>query len=59
MMNEPRPFFSVILPVWVSHINYGQHLAHDALIGLLHEARVRWLSSLSLSELDLGEGVGW
>jgi len=44
----------------VSDINYGQHLGHDTLISLLHEARCCWLASAGLSEISLdGEQVGW
>ncbi|WP_114417449.1 acyl-CoA thioesterase [Marinospirillum perlucidum] len=44
----------------ISDINYGQHLGHDTLISLLHEARCHWLASEGLSELSLDGGqVGW
>ncbi len=49
--------FQTELAVRVTDINYGGHLANDRLLGLLHEARVRWLESLSLSEADVGDGL--
>lgn len=33
--------FQTTISVLVQHINYGNHLGHDALVSLLHEARVR------------------
>jgi acyl-CoA thioesterase FadM len=41
------------LDVRVSDLNYGNHLGHDALVGLLHEARVRFLGRCGLHELDV------
>lgn len=42
------------LTVRITDMNYGRHLGHDALISLLHEARVAALASRGLSEGDLG-----
>lgn len=49
--------FSTELPVYIGHINYGNHLDNAQLIALVAEARVRFLKSLGYSELDI-EGVG-
>jgi len=49
--------FSTELPVLIGHINYGQHLDNVALLSLASEARVRFLSSMGYTELDV-EGVG-
>lgn len=46
------------LIVRVTDLNYGNHLGNDALVGLLHEARARWLTTLGVSERDLGTGTG-
>src|SRR6218665_4051699 len=43
----------VKLPVRISDINYGNHLGNDALISILHEARVLWLKSGGYSELKI------
>lgn len=49
---------SVKLNIRVTDLNYGNHLANNALLGLLHEARLDWLRSLGYaSEQDLG-GAG-
>ncbi len=50
-------FFRTRLAVRVSDVNYGGHLGNDRVLGLAHEARVRWLASCGLSEKDVG-GVG-
>ncbi|WP_108445037.1 acyl-CoA thioesterase [Halomonas denitrificans] len=42
------------LTVRITDMNYGRHLGHDALISLLHEARVAALADRRLSEGDLG-----
>ena len=49
--------FRTALDVRVTDLNYGNHLGNDALLGLLHEARVRFLASLGYSELSV-EGLG-
>jgi acyl-CoA thioester hydrolase len=48
---------SIKLPVRITDINFGNHLGNDALVGMLHEARVQWLSSYHFSELNI-EGIG-
>ncbi|GAC1367355.1 MAG: hypothetical protein NVS3B25_00610 [Hymenobacter sp.] len=40
--------FATNLPVRINDLNYGGHLGNDALLGLLHEARVHFLRSLGL-----------
>ena len=46
--------YKVILQV--TDINYGGHLGNDALVGIIHEARVNLLKTLGCSEFDLGDG---
>ena len=48
---------SVIIPVRITDINYGNHTGNDALVGIIHEARVQWLSQLGYTELNI-EGTG-
>jgi acyl-CoA thioesterase FadM len=44
----------------INDINYGQHLGHDTLVTLMHEARCSWLAEAGLSELSINGGqVGW
>ena len=41
--------FVTEIPVRITDLNYGGHLGNDALLGLLHEARVHFLRSLGLA----------
>jgi acyl-CoA thioester hydrolase len=44
---------TLTIPVRITDINYGNHLGNDALVSILHEARVNWLSSLNYTELNI------
>ena len=41
----------------ISDINYGNHLGNDAVLSLVHEARVRFLQAHAWTELDI-DGIG-
>ncbi|WP_028534290.1 acyl-CoA thioesterase [Paludibacterium yongneupense] len=49
--------FETVLDIRIGDINYGNHMANDAILRLAHEARLRLLKTLGYSELDI-EGVG-
>lgn len=49
-------FFTTI-PVRVTDINYGGHVGNDAVVSLVHEARMQYLSHHGLTELQF-RGVG-
>jgi len=50
--------FSTDLPIRITDINYGNHLGNDAFVGILHEARARWLQRHGWTELDMnGSGL--
>jgi acyl-CoA thioester hydrolase len=53
---QPSYEFHYEVTLQVRDINYGGHLGNDALVGLLHEARINLLHSLGLSEMNLGDG---
>lgn len=55
-MPEVYPFRTE-LTVRITDINYGGHLGNGSVLGLLHEARVRYLKSFGYSEIDV-EGFG-
>lgn len=40
--------------VCIGDINYGNHLANDAVLRLCHEARIRWLAEHGFTETDAG-----
>ncbi|MGD9346662.1 MAG: thioesterase family protein [Candidatus Aminicenantes bacterium] len=46
--------FKTQIAVRVTDLNYGGHLGNDSLLSLVHEARVAFLSSHGLSEVDCG-----
>ncbi|WP_299178279.1 thioesterase family protein [uncultured Neptuniibacter sp.] len=49
--------FSTELPIRISDINYGGHLSNDAMLSIVHEARIRFLNHYHYGELDI-EGLG-
>jgi acyl-CoA thioester hydrolase len=49
--------FSTEIDVRISDINYGGHLANDAVLSIIHEARLRFLSANGYSEKNI-EGAG-
>jgi acyl-CoA thioester hydrolase len=52
-----KHLFVAEIPVRITDINYGGHLGNDALLSLLHEARVQFLKRFGFTEADVG-GVG-
>jgi acyl-CoA thioester hydrolase len=46
--------FEAKLPVRVTDLNYGKHLGNDALLSMLHEARMQLLNYLGYTELEIG-----
>lgn len=49
--------FKTELTVRITDINYGGHLGNGSVLGLMHEARVRFLKSFGYSEINV-EGFG-
>ena len=50
---------TVALPIRITDLNYGAHLGNDALLSLLHEARVQFLQFLGQPEFDLATRQGF
>ena len=50
-------FFSATIPVRITDVNYGNHVGNDAVLSIIHEARMQYLKSFGYTELDF-EGVG-
>ena len=48
-----KKVFSTEIAVRITDINYGNHVGNDALVSLLHEARMQWLASLNYTELNI------
>ena len=49
--------FSTTIDVRITDLNYGNHLANDSLLSIIHETRVRFLKHYDYTELDI-EGIG-
>ncbi len=45
--------FETEIIVRISDINYGGHLGNDAVLAIAHEARLRFLSSMGYSEMNI------
>lgn len=44
--------YSLEVPVRIGDINYGGHLGNDAILSIMHEARLGYLNSFNMSELE-------
>ena len=49
--------FSTSIDIRITDLNYGNHLANDSLLSIIHETRVRFLNHFGYTELDI-EGIG-
>lgn len=49
--------FSANISVRITDINYGNHVGNDAVLGIIHEARMQFLRHFGYTELDF-DGVG-
>jgi acyl-CoA thioester hydrolase len=53
-LDMPEKFeFTTKIPVRITDINYGNHLGNDSFLSLIHEARVRYLNNINLTELNI------
>jgi len=58
-LEKPEKFvFSTEIDVRISDINYGGHLGNDAVLSIIHEARMRFLKSMGFSETDVSDNCG-
>ncbi len=48
---------SILVPVRIADINYGNHVGNDAFVSIIHEARMQWLKQYGYTELNM-EGIG-
>ena len=49
-----NPVFAASIPVRITDVNYGGHVGNDALLSILHEARVQFLQHFGFSEQNVG-----
>lgn len=50
-------YFTTLIPIRITDLNYGGHVGNDTILSLLHEARVQFLNHFNYSELSF-EGAG-
>ena len=56
---SPKEYiFSTDIPIRISDINRGKHLAHDAVLSIMEEARVRFMRSIGYPEENM-DGVSF
>ncbi|MFM2048539.1 MAG: hypothetical protein RI955_1087 [Bacteroidota bacterium] len=47
-----KVIFTTTMNVRITDINYGGHLGNDALLSMIHEARVRFFNSMNANEIN-------
>ena len=54
----PKEFiFSTNIPVRITDLNYGGHVGNDAVLSIIHEARMQFLKHFGYTEMEFA-GVG-
>ena len=57
-INLPSEYLlKTTIPVRITDLNYGNHLANDKVLSIVHEARVQFLNHFGWNEMELA-GVG-
>lgn len=54
---QSSALYNTIIPVRIGDINYGGHMGNDAILSIIHEARMQMLHNWGYTELDI-EGTG-
>lgn len=54
---KASPLSILRIPVRITDINYGNHLGNDAMVSIIHEARVQFLQQHGFTEINAG-GTG-
>lgn len=49
-----NPLSTVTIPVRIGDINYGNHVGNDAILSIIHEARMQMLATNGYSEMNAG-----
>jgi len=52
-----KALFTQEVPIRISDINYGNHLGHDTMVSIFHEARVAFFRAFDMEECDV-DGLG-
>lgn len=49
-----NPLFTTTIQVRISDINYGNHVGNDAILSIIHEARMQMLHNSGYTEMNAG-----
>jgi acyl-CoA thioester hydrolase len=49
--------YNISIPVRIQDVNYGGHVGNDAILSIMHEARIQYLNSIGCKELDHDGGT--
>lgn len=51
----PNSFaFSTTIPIRITDLNYGGHVGNDAILSIIHEARMQFLQTFGYAEKNIG-----
>ena len=50
--------FKIQIPVRIQDVNYGGHVGNDAILSIMHEARIQFFGNTGYKELDHETGMG-
>lgn len=51
-------YFTCTVPVRITDLNYGGHVGNDAILSIIHEARMQYLGHIGFTELQFaGSGL--
>ncbi|MCH5718100.1 acyl-CoA thioesterase [Niabella hibiscisoli] len=53
----PHFTFSTSIAIRITDVNYGGHVGNDAILSIIHEARLQFLKALGYSEMNIEELV--
>jgi acyl-CoA thioesterase FadM len=51
---DEKSLFKLSIPVRIADINYGGHVGNDAILSIIHEARMQFLARKGYDELSIG-----
>lgn len=51
--------FKTEIVITLEYLNHGGHVSYNAYLSIAHEAVIRWLKLYDMTEVNLGEGVGY
>src|ERR1043165_979973 len=52
---DRSPLSILHIPVRIGDINYGGHVGNDAILSVIHEARMQWLAAAGFTEMRVGD----